>query len=533
MRRSAFILLACLLAIPLLSVAAPQNYRLGPEDAITVTVLKHVEFSGNFFVPADGTIDFPGVGPLQVAGLTTVDLAATLTEKLKARLNAPEVTVTLAQPRVSRIYVLGAVAKPGIYDLKPNWGLNEALAVAGGLTQQPGDCTATLLRADTGELLPLDLSRMQAGGVKLAPGDVLTVTPVEEIPVYVMGLVTHPGMYPLRKGAGALEALAVAGGATGPDVECSLLVERGNTTVATITLDAVAHGKQDGNVTLERGDVVQVISTQQRTPIFLMGAVHTPGLQQVRVHAGVAEALALAGGLTLTDAEVRITLVRDGREQGVVSAKSDTTLQAYDILRVDPLTALSVMVYGKVSKPGTYLAKETDGPLQVLALAGGATETAALSHVTVVHATGASDVLDLTPATLTGQPGATTKLAQGDLLIVPEAESKVAVLGAVGAPGFYPLMDGKAITLTEVLAQAHGTDKHASVTKVGLMRRVNGKEERHTYDLAKFMRTGNAQQNPVIQSGDIIYVPESKMPEWSVIFQGLSALSVTYGYVLK
>jgi protein involved in polysaccharide export with SLBB domain len=536
MRRSVFALLIWLITLPLLSVAAPQTYRLGPEDTITVTVLKHAEFSGTFLIPADGVVNFPGVGPLQVTGQTTSELADALVGKLKARLNTPEVTVTLNAPRITRVYVLGAVAKPGILDLKANWGINEALAAAGGLTQQPSDCSVTLLRAATGELQSVDLIAAQkagAGGVKLQPGDVLTVSAVETIPIYVMGLVAHPGMFALRKGAGALEALTLAGGPTGPDTESSLLVLRGKTTVAEIALTTVARGKTDGNVPLERGDVVQVVSTQQRMPIFVMGAVRAPGVQQVRTNAGVAEALALAGGLTLTDTDTRITLLRNGREVGIVTAKTDTPLQPFDILRIDPLSTLSVMVYGKVVKPGTYLLKETDGPLQALALAGGAVDTAALSRVTVVHQNGASETLDLSAPTLTGQPAATTKLAHGDLIIVPESFNKVAVLGAVLAPGFYPLLDGKPVTLSEVLSQARGTDKRARIAQVGIVRRANGKEARHTYDLAKFMRTGDAANNPVILPGDIIYVPGARMPDWSVIFQGLSALSVTYGYVLK
>jgi hypothetical protein len=91
--RAIWSLLAALLAATL--VAQPADYTLDTGDVISVVVLRHGQFSGEYTVPPDGNVVFPGVGSLQVRGLTLQRLADTLRERLSQRLRNPEVFVSL------------------------------------------------------------------------------------------------------------------------------------------------------------------------------------------------------------------------------------------------------------------------------------------------------------------------------------------------------------------------------------------------------------------------------------------------------
>jgi polysaccharide export outer membrane protein len=125
------------------TAAAP--YRLEPEDVITVTVQRHPEFSGEFLIPPDGVIDLPVIGKMQVSGKTLAELTDLVVAGLKKRLRAPEVTVSLKTPRLQRIYVMGGVVNPGVYDLKPGWRVLEALTAAGGVVSKGGKLNAVVL----------------------------------------------------------------------------------------------------------------------------------------------------------------------------------------------------------------------------------------------------------------------------------------------------------------------------------------------------------------------------------------------------
>jgi len=536
MRASLYVLV--LLSIVLMATCvghAAATYRLGPDDTITVTVLRHTEYSGTFLIPLDGTVAFPGVGEVVVTGKTLTELTELLTERLKVRLNAPEVTITLLNARASRVYVLGVVAHPGVYDMKPEWHVTEALAAAGGIICQPVDAKAYILHA-TGVRQDFDLLAALRTGAAANPtllvGDVVTVETVELMPVYVLGLVKSPGMLDVRKGTTILEALTQAGGPLPSDRELFITVTRGKTQVAKFALLAPLDTIQQ-NAPLERGDILQIGPGETLISVFVMGAVKNNGPCQVRPDGGISEVLAQAGGLTLPVQDVRLTLVRNGHEQVITEMTAPINLQSFDIIKVDPLYAVSVTVYGNVARPGNYLVRETDTALQALALAGGATSNAALSRVAVTHRSGVMETINLAPSGPNALPVTTLKLAPGDIIVVPEITSKFAVLGYVNSPGIYPLLDNKPMLLTEAIAMAKGNDKRAGLGHVAVLRAVDGKQQLYTYNIEKFLKSGDATQNPMVQPGDILYVPETRKPDWSMILQGLSTISIVYSQVLK
>ncbi|MHB9106393.1 MAG: SLBB domain-containing protein [Armatimonadota bacterium] len=531
-----FILLCCTLGLAQVTPA----YRLGPDDRISVFVQDHPELSGDFLLPADGVIDLPVAGRLEASGKTLSELTEAVTVRLKTSLRTPRVHVNLKEARLQRVFVLGDVARPGAYDLKPDWRITEALAVAGGQLTTPADCRAILLRENerTVRDLPAVLRNDAGANPVLRTGDVLTIERIELFPVYVTGAVKSPGMYQLRAGGGAVEALALAGGLSAQVTDVSAAIMRGTEQAATVDLDAalVKHDAK-ANIPLQRGDLL-IVKPQEWVSVYVMGAVGKPGLLDIRAGSGVVEAIARAGGFTLPEHDLRISVVRGSHavaEADTAQAmKVNVPLQPGDVVKVDSIRVLPVTVSGQVKTPGSYELKTGDRLLDALAVAGGTLENAATSRLSIVHRDGTLATVDLARSLQQGDMAQNLPLVAGDLIIVPESIDRVAVLGYVNKPGFYPVPDGRALRLTDALGLAGGTEnQRGGIKQVAILRMVNGQQQRVICDLEKFFKSADPACNPSLLADDIVYVPETRKPNWDVIFRALSAVGLVYGQVLN
>lgn len=308
---------------------ASSTYRLGPEDVITFTVMGHQEFSGEFLIPSDGLLNLPAIGAIEAAGMTLDELTARSTERLKARLVKPEVTVALRTPRMQRIYVLGAVKSPGQYDMKQGWRIAEALAAAGGLSlgEEPADCDAIILRSSTGKKSIGKLEDVIRGdneaNLPLQSGDVLTIDSGEVIPIYVMGRVKDPGLYKVRQTeAGVMKAIALAGGTMEDAAISAVCITHLSGESETVDLtSAITDGKPAMDTGLQSGDMVLVPETKAR--IAVLGYVMSPGFYTLKdgEKLMLTDALGLAKGVDNKRGEMgSIAVVRteNGKQQKIV-----------------------------------------------------------------------------------------------------------------------------------------------------------------------------------------------------------------------
>src|SRR4051812_36513205 len=131
--------------------APTDEYRIGPQDVLQVTVWKEAEISGSLPVRPDGKISLALLNDVQAAGLSPMQLAADITEKLRKYLAEPRVTVTVAQMNSQRFYVMGEVARVGAYPLLPNQTVLQGLSSAGGFSQYANPDKAYVLRTQGGK----------------------------------------------------------------------------------------------------------------------------------------------------------------------------------------------------------------------------------------------------------------------------------------------------------------------------------------------------------------------------------------------
>ena len=391
--------------------ALAQNYRLGPRDVLSVTVLRHPELSaGKIEVDPGGRIYLPLVGSVVAAGKTTGELTAIVRQGLTRQLNDPTVTVTLLQSRPRQISVSGAVKTPGLFEIGPNWRISEAIAAAGGLTTSPETAAATFSRAGS-PAVPLNLTDVLRNSNSsenrlLRAGDNLRIVE-NTVPIRVAGQVVAPGAIEAPRGASISDAIALAGGFA-PGASRAVTVTRKNG--ATGVLNLAPGNKNESRV--QPGDLIVVAASNAR--IAILGAVAKPGyfpLDDAKP-LQLAQALAEAGGAAPRAALTRATLTRRGGQIVPLDLYSLTVLgdesqnlrlQSGDIVTIPE--ARGVTIFGAVAKPGTYTLETATNPrvTDLIIAAGGLSVPAAQSLIRIERAPQSAPQSALQAATANGQ----------------------------------------------------------------------------------------------------------------------------------
>jgi protein involved in polysaccharide export with SLBB domain len=155
--------------------------RLGVDDLFDIKVLGESELSGSYRVSADGTIDFPYIGRVQVLGLRPNELQEEITKRLRAGYyRNPQVAVLVKEWNSRKLVVLGKVAKPGPVAYFPKMTIVDAIAAAGGFSDTAAKNSVRLRRELKGKVetrsYPVaDISEGRFPNVVMLPGDVIVV----------------------------------------------------------------------------------------------------------------------------------------------------------------------------------------------------------------------------------------------------------------------------------------------------------------------------------------------------------------------
>jgi len=166
----------------LVAQTAQENYQLGPEDNIEISVWKEPDLTKQLVVRPDGKITYPLVGEIQAAGLTVKQLQGEISKRLAKYVTDANVTVILLKTQHYKIYVTGKVNKPGDFIVGRPTDVMQAISMAGGLTPFASPKSIVVLRKVGGkdEIYPFDYNAVSRGeslgqNRTLLPGDVVVV----------------------------------------------------------------------------------------------------------------------------------------------------------------------------------------------------------------------------------------------------------------------------------------------------------------------------------------------------------------------
>lgn len=157
------------------------DYIIGPEDVLHIAVWKEADLTATLPVRPDGKISLSLLNDVQAAGLTPMQLADSLTERLKKYVASPRVTVVVTQINSKRVYMVGEVGHPGPISMLPNMTVLQALSSA-GLTQFANTKKIYVMRVQNGKQLklPVNYRKLVKGeqmeqNYLLLPGDTIVV----------------------------------------------------------------------------------------------------------------------------------------------------------------------------------------------------------------------------------------------------------------------------------------------------------------------------------------------------------------------
>ena len=159
--------------------AAPPDYTLDYGDVLSISVWGFDDLQAKDLpISPDGRISFPLAGEIDVQNLTTTQLIAKLTTSLSQYVKNPIVTVNLMKVRTTRVYVLGEVPKPGMFELTKDHTLLDAIGMSGYTAYAAKRKVSIVRRGERGSALTVNLQALLEKGdfsqnITLNEGDVV------------------------------------------------------------------------------------------------------------------------------------------------------------------------------------------------------------------------------------------------------------------------------------------------------------------------------------------------------------------------
>ncbi len=511
---------------PEMNIATPQNYRLGPGDAVVIDVYGASQKSLTTTVSPDGDIVVENFGPIAVSGLTVAQANARIRGRLGARYQSSQIKISLGQTRTISINVMGEVKNPGTYTLSAFATVFHALYMAGGTNELGTLRNIKIYRRNrlvsVCDIYDYILNGKMTGNVRLADGDVIIVGPYDCL-VNLTGKVKRPMFYEMRKSESVESLLRYAGGFTGDAYTKAVRVNR-----KTGREYAVFNVEEFdmSSFRMADGDSVSVDSILPRyqNTVEVKGAVFRPGMYQMGNSINSVRTLIQhAEGLTEEAFTNRAVMHRMKADrtlevvsvdvEGIMSGRvADLPLRENDVLfipsRQEAMTERTITIHGEVHYPGIYKYADNETLEDFVLQAGGLKETASTVKVDVSRRVGNPRALSTDSIiarsysfalkdgfVVDGQPGFT--LMPFDEVYVRKSpayseQKNVSIEGEVVFAGDYTLTRRNA-RLTDLLKAAGGITDQAYV-KGARLERVPTESERVRMEAAFKMQQEQLQQ---------------------------------------
>lgn len=262
-----------------------RNTVIHAGDQLSVQVFGDQSLTQTTLVLGDGTVDYPLIGHVKVAGKTPDQAAAAIANHLHVYVRHPVVTVSIAQLGQPDVLVLGDVKNPGKYQLRSDGRLTDAIASAGGLSSVNGAFPDARISDAEGNVETVSLEKLLQGGDsaldrRLSEGSVVYVPGPVQFTVDVTGAVDHPGDVQVAEGDHLSVAIARAGDSQSAHSDLNHIRvihtdATGKQTTTEVNLyDALKNGDEKTDVALQKGDVIYVPEAYQHRTDFMSGLLY-------------------------------------------------------------------------------------------------------------------------------------------------------------------------------------------------------------------------------------------------------------------
>lgn len=518
-----------------------EPYTLGAGDRIQLDVFNVPEYTREYQVLADGSLNLAIVGRVPVQGLTLEQASNAIRARYAPFLRRPIITVLLTAPRPLNVAVSGEITRPGSYSI-PITGtgnaiqfptLTQALTLAGGITQAANLQQVRVIRPQRGTITVNLLALVQQADVcqniALRDGDSIFIPTATSI---------NPAIAPQIATASFAPAtnqpinVVVVGEVTRPGPQIVQPDQTGALPTVSRAIQVAGGIRQSADIT----------SIQVRRP--------TRGGRQQTIRVNLSELL--QNGDRTQD-----LILQQGDTVIIPTATSVNTNQALELASasIAPATnqPINIVVVGEVTRPGPYIIQpDQTGAVptltRALQVAGGIRQTSDITNIQVIRQTrgGGQQTVRVNLGQLLqgGDRSQDLILQQGDTVVVPATTStspadslalastsfsptgaqplNVAITGEVQRPGTYVIQPAQPPTVvvgalptvaglptvTQALQLAGGITQSADIRRVEVRRVTQtGVQQIIPLNFWQLLVSGDRSQDIVLQQGDTIFVP--------------------------
>ncbi len=463
-------------------VPVSPDYVIGPGDTLIINIWGSVQESFPVEVDREGKIMLPKAGPLYVWGLKLKETETRIKQRLDKHYTNFYMDLSMGKLRDIQVYVMGEVAKPGVYGVSSQASIFQALYAAGGPTKLGSLRRVKLIHPD-GKAEKIDLYPFLLQGKIIRParvqsGDTIFVPSVGDV-VAIAGNVKRPGIYETKSEIPLQDLLNFSGGITPTGDLQRLQVERIQNNERRVMLDIELSRTELGEFSLEdikmrNGDLVIVspIVRLKHDFVSVIGNVERPGdyalSEDMKIGDLISRAKGFLPGTYLHRAEIaRVTKDRtrqiipiDLNSIRLGEEAEDIFLSEWDILLIYSESQAQppafIEVDGAVNRPGKYELSPKMKVSDLIFKAGGikpdeVIRGAELFHIMpgeqpVVRKIGIKQLSDIDIII-----DKDIMLRAGDALFVQSEprltqRRKITIRGEVNFPGTYSIREGERIS---------------------------------------------------------------------------------------
>lgn len=448
------------------------NQIVGPGNELRIIFSQDYGFEEPFIIDRKGFLDVPEIGPQQVAGMRLNALESMLKEKLGAYFKQVDGLQVRLIKQDKYVRVVGAVNEPGLLTISKHAGLDTVLAKAKGV-KDGADLSHVLIMSVRQEKQWVDYAKFLVSGdpndlPQVAPGSYVFV-PLKAPArlVTVQGFVVQAGSYRWSPDKTLLDYIA----------------------------DAKGLRISDGARGLPNVGAVQIFRYDAQIESFKTFYVDLVGL-----------------------------LEEGGRLDDMPKLLPGDSVYIPNTEEYWFINPRIVYIFGEVKKPGRFRYSKQQSFLDIITEAGGFTDDADSHDIHVIDQSSGRPMVrhyNLQNYFSMGDRSSLPQLLPGYVVFVPSVKQNyldvkddrfVMVMGSVEKPGRYEFSVRKSIM--DLLVAAGGVKDSAVISNVIILNRSDKDISRaRSFDLYKYLRTGDSDLLPVLRPGDLVYVPSNLHPK--------------------
>ncbi|HAS6776035.1 SLBB domain-containing protein [Vibrio parahaemolyticus] len=299
---------------PLSDVPVPANYTVGAGDEIIVQLFGKENETYRLRVNRAGTINFPSLGPVNVAGMHFSDVRNSLTQRVKEQMIGVRSDISLGELRTMQVFVMGDAYKPGAYAVSALTTISQAIYYSGGFGES-GALRDIQLKRDGKIIRKLDMYDLLLKGdasndVRLLPDDVVLIGSVNDT-VSIEGEINRPAIYEVKAGETYQQLIQMAGGFTANAHVEQLEIKRYASHGAREALTLDFNKTQDRQSKVKNGDAIKILKKSEELTRYVQieGDVRHPGYVEWRNGLRVADLFKYVDSAFNSTADVNYAVV--------------------------------------------------------------------------------------------------------------------------------------------------------------------------------------------------------------------------------